>query len=194
MADKGEQFITDELLEQALGEFSFLLTNALAMMDACSISFAFGESKNKRVFGKDEAADYALLYQLTQDGALKRYGVDKEDISERIDKELAVIREKGFVSYFLINWDIVQFAQRRQFFYVGRGSGANSIVAYCLYITNVDPLSLDLYFERFINLYRENPPDFDLDFSWKDRDEVIQHIFDTHGEEHTCLLATYSGK
>ncbi|MDN4166418.1 DNA polymerase III subunit alpha [Cytophagales bacterium LB-30] len=192
VADRNEQFETEEALRQALGEFSFLLSNALTIMEACSISFAFGEAKNKRVFGKDATTDYALLHKITHEGALKRYGLISEAITARIDKELAVIKEKGFVSYFLINWDIIQFAQRRKFFYVGRGSGANSIVAYCLYITNVDPLSLDLYFERFINLYRENPPDFDLDFSWKDRDEVIQHIFDTHGEEHTCLLATYS--
>ena len=85
----------------------------------------------------------------------------------------------GFVSYFLINWDIVSHAQKKGFFYVGRGSGANSIVAYLLRITDVDPIELDLYFERFINLYRVNPPDFDIDFSWRDREEMTQYIFDT---------------
>jgi DNA polymerase-3 subunit alpha len=72
---------------------------------------------------------------------------------------------------------------------VGRGSGANSIVAYLLRITDVDPIELDLYFERFINLYRANPPDFDIDFSWKDREEMTQYIFDRF--EHVALLGTY---
>jgi error-prone DNA polymerase len=83
----------------------------------------------------------------------------------------------------------------KNFFYVGRGSGANSIVAYCLNITDVDPIELDLYFERFINLYRENPPDFDLDFSWKDRDEMTDYIFKKYNRpesEHVCLLATFN--
>nr|MBC7613213.1 DNA polymerase III subunit alpha [Pseudopedobacter sp.] len=78
------------------------------------------------------------------------------------------------------------------FYYIGRGSGANSIVAYCLKITDVDPIELDLYFERFINVFRKTPPDFDIDFSWQDRDEIIQYIFDRYGLEHTCLQATYT--
>ncbi len=80
------------------------------------------------------------------------------------------------IAYFLITWDIIRYAQSRGFFYVGRGSGANSIVAYCLQITDVDPMELDLYFERFLNPHRKIPPDFDIDFSWKDRDEVIDDV------------------
>jgi DNA polymerase-3 subunit alpha len=95
----------------------------------------------------------------------------------------------GFVSYFLINWDIVSEAQRRGFFYVGRGSGANSIVAYLLRITDVDPIDLDLYFERFINLYRANPPDFDIDFSHHDRPVMTQYIFKRF--DNVALLGTY---
>ena len=94
------------------------------------------------------------------------------------------------MSYFLINWDIVNYAQKRGYFYVGRGSGANSIVAYLLKITDVDPIELDLYFERFINLYRTSPPDFDLDFSWRDRDDITQYIFKRF--PNTALLATYN--
>jgi DNA polymerase-3 subunit alpha len=75
---------------------------------------------------------------------------------------------------------------------VGRGSGANSIVAYCLYITDVDPLELDLYFERFINPHRSSPPDFDIDFSWSDRDDVTEYIFERYGRDYTALLATYN--
>lgn len=97
------------------------------------------------------------------------------------------------MSYFLINWDLIRFAKHKGFFHVGRGSGANSLVAYCLGITDVDPIELDLYFERFINPSRSSPPDFDLDFSWKDRDHVTQYLFDKYGaERRVALLATYS--
>jgi DNA polymerase-3 subunit alpha len=102
---------------------------------------------------------------------------------------LDLIKKMGFVPYFLINWDIVSHARKQGFFYVGRGSGANSIVAYLLHITDVDPIELDLYFERFINLYRVNPPDFDLDFSWKDREAMTQYIFERF--PNVSLLGTY---
>ena len=75
---------------------------------------------------------------------------------------------------------------------MGRGSGANSIVAYCLKITDVDPIELDLYFERFINPKRTSPPDFDIDYSWKERDEVHDYIFKRYGHEHTALLGAMS--
>src|SRR5205085_10783239 len=107
-------------------------------------------------------------------------------------KEIKIITEFGFASYFLINWDIIRYAQHKNFYYVGRGSGANSIVAYLLRITDVDPVDLDLYFERFINQYRTSPPDFDIDFSWKDRDDVIDYIFKTHGQRNVAQLATYN--
>ena len=118
-----------------------------------------------------------------------RYPEVNETILNRLEKELTLIKKMGFVSYFLINWNIVSHAQKKGFFYVGRGSGANSMVAYLLRITDVDPIELDLYFERFINLYRVNPPDFDIDFSWRDREEMTQYIFDTF--KNTVLLGTY---
>ena len=88
-----------------------------------------------------------------------------------------MIDKLGFTPYFLITEDIIRYARHRGFFHVGRGSGANSIAAYCLQITDVDPIELDLYFERFINPHRTSPPDFDLDFSWRDRDEILNYIF-----------------
>jgi DNA-directed DNA polymerase III PolC len=108
-----------------------------------------------------------------------------------VQKELKIINDLGFNAYFLIAWDVIRYAQSRGFYYVGRGSGANSIVAYCLQITDVNPIELDLYFERFLNPYRTSPPDFDIDFSWKDRDEVIDYIFKRYGKEHVALLGMY---
>ena len=119
-----------------------------------------------------------------------RYPDPGEHIFKRVEKELEIIRQKGFLSYFLINWDITSYARSKGYFYVGRGSGANSVVAYLLRITDVDSIDLDLYFERFINLYRQNPPDFDIDFSWMDRDDVTRYIFDRF--DHVALLATYN--
>lgn len=126
-------------------------------------------------------------------GAGVNFSRQIQDVRQRLEKELQLIESQGFASYFLINWDMLRFARERGFFYVGRGSGANSIVAYLLRITDVDPIQLDLYFERFINPYRENPPDFDIDFSWKDRDEVTSYLFEKYGQRNQiALLATYN--
>jgi len=100
------------------------------------------------------------------------------------------IDKLGFSSYFLITWDIIRYSMGRGFYHVGRGSGANSVVAYCLRITDVDPIELNLYFERFINPKRSSPPDFDIDFSWRERDEVQDYIFKRYGLKYTALLGT----
>src|SRR6185295_10143726 len=139
-----------------------------------------------------EKDDEELLRQLCKDRLTYRYPQQSEKITERYEKEIMLITTQRFTSYFLINHDIVKYAQQKNYFYVGRGSGANSMVAYLLKITDVDPIDLDLYFERFINPSRINPPDFDIDFSWKDRDDIITHIFERYGTKHTSLLATYS--
>ncbi|MBT8184106.1 MAG: DNA polymerase III subunit alpha, partial [Eudoraea sp.] len=144
---------------------------------------------NLRSYNTTMEEDEAMIEQLCHEGMPYRYPQAGPHIYARLEKELDLIKEKGFVSYFLINWDIVSYARKQDFFYVGRGSGANSIVAYLLRITDVDPIELDLYFERFINLYRANPPDFDIDFSWKDREEMTRYIFNRF--DHVALLGTY---
>ncbi|WP_114752740.1 DNA polymerase III subunit alpha [Pleomorphovibrio marinus] len=176
-------------------DHSYLIYNAQKLLEQCQFSFYFQAVKNRRDILGSDCEDVEYLREETFKGAKLRYGTLDEIKEKRIRKELEVIQQKGFVSYFLINYDIVNFARHKNFFYVGRGSGANSIVAYCLFITDVDPVELDLYFERFINLYRENPPDFDLDFSWTDRDEVTDYIFKKYNrpdKEHVCLLATFN--
>src|SRR6202008_2849353 len=124
-------------------------------------------------------------------GLPARYGKKNKVALQRLQKELKIINDLGFNSYFLINHDIVRHAQSRGFYHVGRGSGANSIVAYCLGITDVDPIELDLYFERFLNTERTSPPDFDIDFSWKDRDAIYEYLFSKYGHDRVCLLATH---
>lgn len=147
---------------------------------------------NKKYFLENAEEDWKLINQLAYEGLQKRYpNRVTSEIKARIENELAIIRQKDFVSYFLIAWDITRLAREKGFFYVGRGSGANSIIAYLLQITDVDPIDLDLYFERFINLFRSNPPDFDLDFSWRDRNIVTEYIFQKHGLAKTALLGAY---
>lgn len=188
-----EIMTTEAEVRHRYEQFPQLIRTTEEVLAQCSIAFDFHVSKNKRTFSGSALIDQRLLERETWKGVRYRYGDDfSEEIRQRVEKELRMINELGFSAYFLINWDIIRFAQLKGFFYVGRGSGANSIVAYCLRITDVDPIDLDLYFERFINPYRQNPPDFDLDFSWKDRDELTTYIFRRHGEEHTALLATYS--
>ncbi len=181
----------DELIGRYLDHVQ-LIQNTQKLLDNCSISFDFdrGSPKNQKTFTGSVSKDVKLIRRLCRDNLRYRYPTPTDEIISRIEKELNIIIEKDFVSYFLINWDITSYARNRGYFYVGRGSGANSIVAYLLRITDVDPIELDLYFERFINLYRENPPDFDIDFSWKDRNDVTQYIFDRF--PHTALLATYN--
>jgi DNA polymerase-3 subunit alpha len=178
---------------ETYSEFSKLIDNTKKLLDHCSIDFDFETNtpKNQKCLTKHKTSDYRLLEQLTYDGIYYRYGNNVEKkVYDRIKKELNLIKQKGFVSYFLINWKILEYAREKDYYYVGRGSGANSIIAYLLRITDVDPIELDLYFERFINLFRQNPPDFDIDFSWRDRDDITQYIFKTF--KHTALIAVYN--
>ncbi len=187
---------TDTLLppDKLLGIYAELPTavaNAVAIMDRANVGFVFGKSKNKRTFGATEAEDYDQLRSLATEGLAYRYGGASDKIRARLNMELDTICKLDFTAYFLINWDMVKFAKSNGFFHVGRGSGANSLVAYCIGITDVDPMELDLYFERFINPSRKNPPDFDIDFSHTDRDTVRQYLFNKY-PGRTALLGSYS--
>ncbi len=173
-------------------EFPELLENTSAVLSNCEVNFEFQKEvcNNQKSFTENEESDYEMLQKLTYAGIAYRYPETNDIIYNRIEKELAIIKQKGFVSYFLINWKILEYARSKNYFYVGRGSGANSIVAYLLRITDVDPVELDLYFERFINVFRQNPPDFDLDFSWRDRNDITDFIFKTF--KNTALIAVYN--
>lgn len=191
-AHEEEKMYPVQNLAAAFSEFPFILENTEKLLNRCSIHFDFSKDRkpqNLKTYLGSVEEDEQLLDQLCAEGLPYRYEEVNDSIKNRLNKELELIKKMGFVSYFLINWDIVSEARRRGFFYVGRGSGANSIVAYLLRITDVDPMELDLYFERFINLYRANPPDFDIDFSWKDRPAMTEYIFKRF--EHVALLGTY---
>jgi DNA-directed DNA polymerase III PolC len=190
-AGPGENFVAADDILAAFQSHPSIPASTLQLMDACHIEITFGEDKNKKVFSASREDDRVLLEKLARDGFLSRYGTNKK-AAERLTKELRIINEMNFNAYFLIALDMVRYAQSRGFYHVGRGSGANSLVAYCLQITDVDPIELDLYFERFLNPHRTSPPDFDIDFSYRDRDEVIDYMFKRYGRQHVALLGMYS--
>jgi DNA-directed DNA polymerase III PolC len=169
-----------------------VITNTNNLLENCQIHFELGTPKNRKVFSESNKKDHAMLRTYALEGFQRRYEQYNSFAMQRLLKELDVIANQQFEAYFLISRDIVDFARRKNFAHVGRGSGANSMVAYCLGITEVDPIELDLYFERFLNPYRSSPPDFDIDFSWKDRDEVTNYIIDRYTPRHAALLATYT--
>ena len=179
-------------LVSAFSSFPEIIARSLQLLESCNVEFEFGVSKNRKTFTGSKVQDRQLLEKLSLDGMQYRYGKKNKEAQKRLKHELEVIDKLGFTPYFLITEDIIRYARHRGFFHVGRGSGANSIAAYCLQITDVDPIELDLYFERFINPHRTSPPDFDLDFSWRDRDEILNYIFQRYGTEHTALIATYT--
>ncbi|TKK64847.1 DNA polymerase III subunit alpha [Ilyomonas limi] len=191
-ASERETFVSPDCILQAFKDYPFIIINTYKLIDACHISIDVDSDKTKKCFSASKEDDRVLLYKLAQDGFVRRYGKNNKTALERLEKELKIINDLGFNAYFLINNDIVQYANTRGFYHVGRGSGANSIVAYCLGITDVDPLELNLYFERFLNPERTSPPDFDIDFSYTDRDEMIDYIFKRFGREHVALCGSYS--
>ena len=186
------QMLSPEKIQTEFEDYPFILENTQKIAEQCDVNFGFGEkrrNRNLQVFGKNREEDAERLKTLCYKNLPRRYPNASEEIYKRVKKELDAIISLGFVSYFLINHDIIEYAKSQNYPFIGRGSGANSIVAYIIGITNVDPIELDLYFERFINAHRHSPPDFDIDFSWKHREDVTAYIFRRF--ENTALLATY---
>ncbi|MGZ3919503.1 MAG: DNA polymerase III subunit alpha [Bacteroidia bacterium] len=207
MLSPHEQTTPDEVMMQKeklydlFSSYPEAIKNTEHILNSCSVGFKFGklEHKNLKHLTGSAAEDFALLRSECERGLKLRYKNPSEEIKLRMEKELGVIAQMNFASYFLINWKITRYAQRQNYYYVGRGSGANSLVAYLLKITDVDPVKLDLYFERFINEFRTNAPDFDIDFSWTDRDDMTNYIFETFGKDEkgndkrtVALLGTYA--
>jgi len=179
-------------LMQQFRDYPEIIRNTEKLMNACNISFEFKVTKNKKLFTHSAYEDKHLLERLALDGMVYRYGIDNFEAHKRIRNELEIIEKLNFSSYFLIAWDIVRYGMSCGFYHVGRGSGANSIVAYCLKITDVDPIKLNLYFERFLNPKRSSPPDFDIDYSWRDREQIQAYIFQRYGRNHVALLGATS--
>jgi len=190
---KTDIFLSKKQLLSAYGHLPQCIENLKFITENSSIHFDYNEKATPQNLGHwtgTEEEDYRKVHELCLAGLRYRYGeAPAFSVKRRVIKEMQIIRSQKFLSYFLITWDMVTYAHNKGYFYIGRGSGANSIVAYLLRITDVDPVELDLYFERFINLFRQNPPDFDIDFSWTDREDVTRYLFERY--DHVVLIATY---
>jgi DNA-directed DNA polymerase III PolC len=179
----------EELLAHYI-EYPEIIANTEQLIEQCNFKFDFNTPRNKKYYTKNRESDIALLTSLAQQGMLWRYGKKNIEAKARVAKELKVIDQLEFSGYFLITWDIIRYSNSRGFMHIGRGSGANSIIAYCLGITDICPLELDLYFERFLNENRKSPPDFDIDWSWKERDVILEYIFNRYGKENVAFCGT----
>jgi len=188
-----DQFLKPGELEEKFSKYSFILDNTRNLMNRCEMDYPDGKIKlNRKTFTGNKLDDQELLTKLAMEGMVYRYGKNNKKALKKIKEELKVIYDLDFCAYFLITWDIIRYSMGQGYYHVGRGSGANSTVAYCLRITDVDPIELDLYFERFLNAQRSSPPDFDIDYSWDQREDVQDYIFKRYGRRHTALLGTMS--
>jgi len=167
-----------------------IISNTQHIIDECNFQYEFGVPQNKKFFTKSREEDIKMLTGLALEGFEYRYGKENTIAKARVEKELKVIDELKFSAYFLITWDIIQYSNSQGFMHIGRGSGANSIIAYCLGITDICPIELDLYFERFLNLNRKTPPDFDIDWSWQERNVILEYIFGKYGKNHVAFCGT----
>lgn len=195
-ANKKQTFVTPQVITTAYKDYPEIIKNTEHIMEQCHIHFDFGtnaSSQNISNYTSSAQNDKQLLLRLCQQGLSYRYLTITTQIKERLEKEIDLIEKTNYISFFLTNWDIIRYARHKGYYHVGRGSGANSIVAYLLGITDVDPIELDLYFERFMNLYRSSPPDFDIDFSSEDRPDITRYIFNRFKRNNqVALLGAYS--
>ncbi len=168
------------------------LANNAALAARCRLELEMGTPIFPRAPLGDGESGPARLRRLGREGVRRRWGRDEPRACARLDDELGMIERCGFTDYFLLVAEIVGFARERAIPTVGRGSGASSLVAYALGITNVDPLRYGLYFERFLNPSRRDCPDLDIDLCWKRRDEVIAHVYRTYGADRVAMISTHA--
>jgi DNA-directed DNA polymerase III PolC len=166
------------------------IENTYRIADECNVNLEFGKYKHPKFPLPEGETSFSYLWKIAFRGLEEKYKPITQQAVKRLQEELSVIEQLGFADYFLIVWDIAQQAKRMNMMMLGRGSAANSIVAYCLGLTQVDPLEHNLFFERFLNLGRASPPDIDLDFSWKERDAIVKYVFDKYGQDRVAMIST----
>jgi len=173
-------------------EIPVSLENTLKIAERCNVKMDFGKLHLPKFTPPEGMNNSAYLRKLCIEGAIRKYGSIQPHISERLDHELKVIESTGFVEYFLIVWDFINYANKLNIPATGRGSGAGSIVAYVLNITNIDPIENDLLFERFLNAERISMPDLDIDFCAEGREEIIQYVRKKYGgDSNVAQIITF---
>ncbi len=195
------RFDTDELYVKSPEEMSEYfkavpeaIENTVKIAEKCNVEFEFGHTILPNYDVPPEFnTHYDYLEKLTMDGIKERYGENPSDeIKQRTKYELGVIQKMGYVDYFLIVWDYIHYAKTHDIpVGPGRGSGAGSIVAYAIEITDIDPIQYGLLFERFLNPERISMPDFDVDFCYEKRDRVIEYVEEKYGKDHVSQIITF---
>jgi DNA-directed DNA polymerase III PolC len=190
LSNRGAWLKSDEEMRRMLGCLPEAFETTQRIAEACDCPLELGRFVFPR-FPLPAGVDSARhLRELTQAGLLRRYSGEDHAARKQMDYELSVIGRLGFVDYFLVVYDLVCYARRRRLPMVGRGSAANSLVAYCLGITHVDPLKHNLFFERFLNPERKTPPDIDLDFGTSRRDGILDWIYERYGRDRVAMICT----
>ena len=189
----GQYYVKSE--EEMKGLFPYAweaVENTQRIADRCHVEIAFGHYKVPRYDAPEGYDSWSYLNKLCQDGMKERYPEDDGTLQERLHYELDTIKNMGFVDYFLIVWDYINFCRENGIAVgPGRGSAAGSIVSYCLKITNIDPIKYSLLFERFLNPERVSMPDIDVDFCFERRQEVIDYVGRKYGSDRVVQIVTF---
>lgn len=168
------------------------LDNTHKIAKRCNVEIEFGVTKLPKYDVPEDFTSESYLEHLCMEGLVKRYGERAAELEERLDYELSVIKKMGYVDYFLIVWDFINYAKSNGIAVgPGRGSAAGSIVAYCLEITDIDPIKYNLIFERFLNPERVSMPDIDIDFCYERRPEVIDYVMKKYGKDRVVQIVTF---
>ena len=168
------------------------LENTQKIADRCDVEIEFGVTKLPKYDVPDGMTSWEYLNKLCYEGLERRYENPPEELRERLKYELDTIQHMGYVDYFLIVWDFINYAKRHDIAVgPGRGSAAGSIVSYCLEITNIDPMRYQLLFERFLNPERVSMPDIDVDFCFERRPEVIDYVMRKYGKDRVVQIVTF---
>jgi DNA polymerase-3 subunit alpha len=185
-------FKTPEEMAHDFAEYPAALAKTLEVADRCNVEIELGTIRLPKYPVPEGRDAFDYLVELCEKGLAKRYDRVTPELQERLKYELKTIREMGFADYFLIVWDFVNFAKRNGVSVgPGRGSTAGSLAAYCLEITDVDPIRYDLLFERFLNPGRKSMPDMDIDFSVAGRDRVINYVAEKYGRDRVAQIITF---
>lgn len=181
-----------EEMEAVFPEVQEALDNTVKIADMCNVEFDFNTIHLPKYDVPDGYTPREYLRMLCFKGLEERYKNPSPEITDRLEYELGVIEKMGYVEYFLITWDFINFARENNIMVgPGRGSAAGSIVSYTLYITDIDPIKYSLLFERFLNPERISMPDIDIDFCYERREEVIDYVKRKYGEDHVAQIITF---
>ncbi len=194
-------FKSEKEMRTIFARFPEALDNTQKIAEQCNVEFEFGNYHLPEFIAPDGKKNIDYFHELCENGITERYSVSRNDagsderakmLYERLDHEMSVIETMGYVEYFLIVWDFINYARSNKIEVgPGRGSAAGSIVSYCLHITNIDPIRYNLIFERFLNPERVSMPDIDVDFCYERRGEVIDYVIGKYGVDKVSQIITF---